>query len=127
MKPSPSIPVTIDEYIAGFPRDVQAMLEQLRSAIRKAAPAATEKISYRIPTFYLNGNLVHFAAAKHHIGFYPTSSGVREFQSELSAYKTSKGAIQLPLNAPIPVALIRKIVQFRVTENLAKSAAKKQK
>lgn len=98
------------------------MLEKLRQTIRTAAPDATEKISYRIPTFYLNGNLVHFAAFKHHIGFYPTSSGVSAFQDELSKYKTSKGAIQFPLDKPLPLELVKKIVGFRVTENLKKTA-----
>jgi uncharacterized protein YdhG (YjbR/CyaY superfamily) len=98
------------------------MLEKLRQTIRTAAPDATEKISYRIPTFYLNGNLVHFAAFKHHIGFYPTSNGVSAFQDELSKYKTSKGAIQFPLDKPLPLELVKKIVGFRVTENLKETA-----
>ncbi len=122
MKPARLTPATIDEYITGFPVEVQAMLEKLRQTIRTAAPDATEKISYRIPTFYLNGNLVHFAAFKHHIGFYPTSSGVSAFQDELSKYKTSKGAIQFPLDKPLPLELVKKIVGFRVTENLKKTA-----
>lgn len=122
MKPARLTPATIDEYITGVPVEVQAMLEKLRQTIRTAAPDATEKISYRIPTFYLNGNLVHFAAFKHHIGFYPTSSGVSAFQDELSKYKTSKGAIQFPLDKPLPLELVKKIVGFRVTENLKKTA-----
>lgn len=124
MKLARSTPATIDEYITGFPVDAQAMLEKLRQTIRKAAPDATEKISYRIPTFYLNGNLVHFAAFKHHIGFYPTSSGVSAFQDELSKYRTSKGAIQFPLDEPLPLKLVKKIVGFRVTENSKKTAKK---
>lgn len=120
MKPARSTPATIDEYITGFPVDVQAMLEKLRQTIRKAAPDATEKISYRIPTFYLNGNLVHFAAFEHHIGFYPTSSGVSAFQDELSKYRASKGAIQFPLDEPLPLKLVKKIVEFRVKENTRK-------
>ncbi len=122
MKPARLTPATIDEYITGFPVEVQAMLEKLRQTIRTAAPDATEKISYRIPTFYLNGNLVHFAAFKHHIGFYPTSNGVSAFQDELSKYKTSKGAIQFPLDKPLPLELVKKIVGFRVTENLKETA-----
>ena len=115
-------PATIDEYIAGFPRDIQVMLERLRKTIGKAAPAATEKISYRIPTFYLNGNLVHFAAFKHHIGFYPTSSGIGAFRDELGEYNASKGAVQFPLDKPLPLKLVRKIVEYRVKENSRKTA-----
>lgn len=117
-------PATIDEYIAGFPREVQAMLEALRQTIGKAAPDATEKISYQIPTFYLNGNLVHFAAFKHHIGFYPTSSGVGAFRDQMGEYKTSKGAVQFPLDKPLPLNLVRKIVEFRVNENSRKTQSK---
>ena len=101
---------------------VQPLLQQIRSAIALAAPAATEKISYQMPTFYLNGNLVHFAAFEKHIGFYPTASGVKAFEEELSDYKHAKGSIQFPLNQPIPLTLIRKIVKFRVRESLTKSA-----
>jgi uncharacterized protein YdhG (YjbR/CyaY superfamily) len=108
---------TIDEYIKGFPEDVQEKLESLRKLIRKTASAATEKISYRMPTFYLNGNLVHFAAHKSHIGFYPTPSGITKFNKELSRYETSKGAVQFPLTEPLPLELIKKIVEFRVQEN----------
>ena len=125
MKTDKVKPKNIDEYIAGCAPDVQEILQKIRVAVSKAAPDAEEKISYAMPCFAQQGNLVYFAAAKNHLGFYPTSSGVREFQSELTAYKTSKGAIQFPLGMPIPVALIRKIVQFRVQENLAKAAAKK--
>ncbi len=119
MKTAATTPANIDTYIATIPDEVQVILEKLRQTIRQTAPAATEKISYQIPTFYLNGNLVHFAAYKHHIGFYPASSGIRAFQDELKNYKTSKGAVQFPIDAAIPHALVKKIVQFRVKENLA--------
>ena len=111
---------TIDEYILHQPKDVQGRLAALRKLIHQAAPEAVEKIAYRMPTFYLNGNLVHFAAHTSHIGFYPTSSGVSKFERELARYKTSKGAIQLPLDRPMPTELIRKIVTFRREQNLAK-------
>lgn len=120
MKAASTTPSNIDEYIATFPQEVQVMLKKLRQTIRKAAPDATEKISYQMPTFYLDGNLVHFAAFKKHIGFYPAPSGISEFQDELVKYKTSKGAIQFPLDASIPHTLAKKIVQFRIKENLAK-------
>jgi uncharacterized protein YdhG (YjbR/CyaY superfamily) len=109
---------TIDEYIATFPEYIQEILQKIRQAIKESAPQAQEAISYRIPTFKLNGNLVHFAAFKDHIGFFPTSSGVDAFQKELSGYETSKGTIRFPLNKSIPFDLIRKIVKFRVKENL---------
>lgn len=110
---------TIDDYIATFPKDVQVILEELRQTIRECAPDAEERISYGIPTFDLNGlHLVHFAAYKNHIGFYPTSSGIRAFKGELSSFKTSKGTVQFPLDKPIPFDLIRKIVNFRVKENM---------
>lgn len=122
MKPAREAPATIDEYIADFPMEVQVMLERLRLTIATAAPDATEKISYQMPTFYFNGNLVHFAAFKHHIGFYPTPSGISAFREELKDYKTSKGAVQFPLDKPLPLELVKKIVGFRVTENLKKTA-----
>ena len=125
MKTKPAKPRTIDEYIAGFPDDIQDRLQKIRMTIRKAAPQAEEKISYQIPTFALNGNLVHFAAFKNHIGFFPTSSGIREFKKELSIYKCSKGTAQFPLDKPIPLGLISRIVKFRVKENLARAAAAK--
>ena len=118
---------TIDEYIAAFPPDVQQVLEQVRATIKKAAPEATEKISYAIPTFVLHGNLVHFAAFKSHIGFYPIPTGMTAFAKELSAYKTGKGSVQFPLNQPMPLDLISRIVKFRVKESLEKAAAKKKK
>ena len=114
----PAYPTTIDEYIAQFPPDVQEKLREIRAVIREAAPGAVEKISYQMPTFYLNGNLVHFAAHPHHIGFYPTPSGIEAFKDEISAYKSSKGAVQFPLDQPIPYELIGKIVKYRVAENL---------
>lgn len=110
----------IDEYIAMFPKDIQDRLTQLRDTIHKAAPDAEEAISYAIPTFKLNGNLVHFAAFKNHIGFYPAPSGTEAFKKELSPYKAAKGSIQFPLNEPLPLTLITKIVKFRVKDNLSK-------
>lgn len=110
----------INEYISRFPQPVQQKLTQLRELIRKHAPLAVEKISYQMPTFYLNGNLVHFAAHTNHIGFYPTSSGISHFQRELSGYKNSKGAVQFPMDAPLPSELIARIVEFRVQENSSK-------
>ena len=108
---------TIDDYLRQCSPAVRRMLRDLRAAIRKAAPEATEKISYQMPTFFLNGNLVHFAACEHHIGFYPAPSGVAAFAPALTRYKTSKGAIQFPLDQPLPLALVTKIVKFRVREN----------
>ena len=121
MKTTQAIPRNIDEYIAGFPSNVQAILEKIRTTIRKVAPDAEEKISYQMACFTLKGNLVYFAAFKKHIGFYPTSTGIEQFKSELSIYKGGKGSVQFPLDKPIPYALITKIVKFRVKENLAKS------
>src|SRR3989304_3823711 len=105
---------TIDEYIATFPKNVQSILEELRQAIRNSAPKAEEAISYQMPTFKLNGNLVYFAAFKNHIGFYPTSSAIAAFKEELSDYKVSKGTIRFPLDKPIPFDLVKKIVKYRV-------------
>ncbi|MCB9451076.1 MAG: DUF1801 domain-containing protein [Anaerolineaceae bacterium] len=116
---------TIDDYIAMFPADVQAVLEQLRQTIRQVAPDAKEAISYQIPTFKLNGNLVYFAAFKNHYGFYPASSSIAAFETDLAPYTTSKGAIQFPKDRPIPFDLITRIVEFRVQENLAKGKKKK--
>jgi uncharacterized protein YdhG (YjbR/CyaY superfamily) len=127
MKPAQTAPTNIDEYIAGFPEDVRALLEKVRATIKKAAPDAEEKISYQMPTFTLHGNLVHFAAFKKHIGFYPAPSGIEAFRDELSAYEGAKGSVQFPLDKPIPYNLITKIVKFRVKENLAKAAAKAKK
>lgn len=118
---------SIDEYIATFPAGIQAILEELRAAIRAAAPDAEERISYQMPAFALHGNLVYFAAAKHHIGFYPTSSGIAAFQQELSAYEGSKGAVRFPIGQPLPLDLIRRMVEFRVAENLRRAATKSRK
>ena len=115
---------SIDEYIATFPEEIQKILEELRATIKAAAPEAEEKISYQIPTFALKGNLVHFAAFKKHIGFYPTSSGTQAFKKELSIYDGAKGTVRFPINKPLPLKLISKIVKFRVAENL-KNAGKK--
>jgi uncharacterized protein YdhG (YjbR/CyaY superfamily) len=120
-------PKSIDEYIAGFPHDVQKLLEEMRTTIRRAAPDAEEKISYQIPTFALKGNLVHFAAFKKHIGFYPSSSGIEKFKDELSAYAGSKGTVRFPFGEPIPFDLIGRIVEFRVGENLDRAEAKQKK
>ena len=107
---------TIDEYIARYPEDKQKILAKIRKTVRKAAPQAAEKISYRMPTFYQKQNLVHFAVMKNHIGFYPGAEGVAAFATELAGYKTSKGAIQFPFSKPIPYDLIAKITQFRVKQ-----------
>lgn len=109
---------TIDEYIAAFPKDVQDILEELRRVIRESAPNADEAISYGIPTFKLNGNLVHFAAFKNHVGFYPTPSAIVSFKKELSQYKQAKGSVQFPIDKPIPLNIVKKIVKFRVKENI---------
>ena len=116
---------TIDEYISGFPDDIQTLLQQIRVTIREAAPEAEEAIKYAMPTFVLNGNLVHFAAFKHHIGFYPVPSGIEAFKKELSVYKGAKGSVQFPLDQPMPLELITKIVKFRVSENMKKGKTKK--
>jgi uncharacterized protein YdhG (YjbR/CyaY superfamily) len=117
-------PKNIDEYTAGFPEEVQAILEKLRATIRASAPDAEETISYQIPTFTLKGNLVHFAAYKKHIGFYPTSTGIEKFKNELSAFEGAKGSVKFPLDKPIPFDLVSKIVKFRVKENLERASAK---
>jgi uncharacterized protein YdhG (YjbR/CyaY superfamily) len=114
---------TISEYIAEQPKEIQKLLNELRATIKKAAPKAEECISYAIPTFTLNGNLVHFAAFKNHIGFYPAPGGTVEFE-EASRYKTSKGTLQFPLDEPLPLSLVSKIVKFRVKQNLEKVASK---
>ena len=125
MKTKSKQPTTIDEYIADFPPDVQPLLEKVRAAIRKAAPDATEAISYRMPTFKLHGNMIHFAGYDHHIGLYPGSRPIEEFKDELTKYKTSKGTVQLPLDKPIPVGLIGRITKFCVKRNIERAAAKK--
>jgi len=108
----------IDEYIALCDPLVQNILQELRQAIKSVAPDATEKISYQLPTFYLHGNLVHFAAFKQHIGFYPGASGIEHFKDSLHGYKLSKGTIQFPLDKPLPFELIKTIVMYRVDENI---------
>ncbi len=120
-------PNDVDEYIAGFPEDVREILEKIRATIREAAPEAGETIRYQIPTFTLQGNLVHFAAFKKHIGFYPIPTGIEAFKEELSAYEGGKGSVQFPLDKPIPFDLISRIVRFRVTENLERAEAKNKK
>ena len=120
-------PKNIDEYIAGFSLDVQNILEQIRAVIREAAPDAEETIKYQIPTFVLQENIVHFAAFKNHVGFYPTPSGIEEFKDELSSYESAKGSVRFPIDKPMPLELIRKIVMFRVKEVTAKAAAKSSK
>jgi uncharacterized protein YdhG (YjbR/CyaY superfamily) len=126
MQPNPGFTST-DEYIAQFPAEIQQKLHQLRATIRAAAPEATEKISYQMPTFFLHGNLVHFAAFKNHIGFYPTPSGIEAFKDDLAKYPGSKGAIRFPLDQPLPLELVTRIVNYRVTENLKIAEQKKQK
>jgi uncharacterized protein YdhG (YjbR/CyaY superfamily) len=111
---------TIDEYIKTFPEEIQSILGKIRKTIRKAAPDAVEAISYQMPTFKLNGNLVHFAAFRNHIGFYPVPSGIDAFKKELEHYIAGKGTLRFPLDKPIPYDLIEKIVVFRAKENLAK-------
>ena len=124
MRTKHTAPQNIDEYIAGFPNDIQRILEKIRMTIRKAAPAAEETIKYQIPTFTLKGNLLSFAAYKKHIGFYPTPSGIEAFQKELSVYEGAKGSVQFPLDKPMPLKLISKIVKFRVAENSKKAKIK---
>ena len=119
------IPKDIDEYISGFPKEVQEILHNIRKTIREAAPGAEEKISYGMPTFTLKGNLVHFAAYKKHIGFYPTPSGIEKFKNRISVYEWSKGAVKFPLDEQVPFDLIREIVRFRVKENLENAKVKK--
>ena len=127
MDTNQSTPKDIDEYIAGYPQDVQAILEKIRLTIREAAPEAKEVISYQMPAFHLKGNLVYFAAWKEHIGLYPPLSGDEELKKEIAIYEGPKGNLQFPLDQPIPYDLIRRIVQLRVRENLARAAAKKGK
>lgn len=127
MNTDQALPKAIDEYIAGFPQDVQEILRKIRTTIREAAPDAQERISYRMPTFTLKGNLVHFAGFENHIGFYPEPTGIDAFKEELTAYKGGKGSIQFPLDTPIPYDLISRIVKFRVQENLDRAAAKTKK
>ena len=127
MKTDSTAPKTIDEYIASFPQEIQEILEKIRLTIQNAAPEAEEAIKYQMPTFTLYGNLVHFAAYKKHIGFYPVPSGIEKFKEELSAYEGGKGSVRFPLDKPIPYDLIRKIVAFRMQENLERAKAKQKK
>lgn len=117
---------SIDDYIKSFPPGIQKLLQQVRTSIQKAAPEAEETIKYAMPTFMLNGNLVHFAAFKNHIGLYPTPNGIEAFKKELSVYKGAKGSVQFPLDQPMPLELIGKIVKYRVAENMAKAKKKKE-
>jgi uncharacterized protein YdhG (YjbR/CyaY superfamily) len=115
----------IDNYISGFPATTRILLQQIRTCIQQAAPEATEKINYGIPTFTFNGNLVHFAGYRNHIGFYPAPSAITAFKKELSVYKGAKGSVQFPIDQALPLTLIGKIVKFRVKENLKKAVSKK--
>ncbi|HZQ10589.1 MAG TPA: DUF1801 domain-containing protein [Anaerolineae bacterium] len=125
MKSSQSSPKTIDEYIAGFPSDVQDILQKVRLTIRQAAPDAEETISYKIPTFTLNGKyLIYFAAYKKHIALYPAPTGIEKFKQALTAYGGGKGTLKFPLDKPIPYSLITRIVKFRAKENLGRAKAK---
>jgi uncharacterized protein YdhG (YjbR/CyaY superfamily) len=127
MENNNGIASTIDEYIADFPAEIQDILQQVRRTIQEVAPEAKETISYAMPTFTLHGNLVHFAAFKNHIGFYPTPSGVEEFKERLSVYKGAKGSVQFPLTQPIPYDLIKAIVLYRVAEDIKKAELKGKK
>jgi len=118
---------SIDEYILTFPEDVQEILQTLRKVIKEVASEASEKISYQMPTFELYGNLVHFAAYKNHIGFYPTPSGIEKFKNELAIYKGAKGSVQFPIDEPLPYELITQIVMFRVVKNTELHQSKKKK
>lgn len=115
---------TVEEYIAAFPKEIQELLESMRSIIKAAAPMAEEMISYNMPAFQLDKMLVYYAAWHSHIGFYPTASGIEEFKEDLSKYENSKGAIKFPIDKPLPASLITKIVKFRVKENLEKTNSK---
>ncbi len=118
-------PTNIDEYLLSFPIDIQKKLEQMRNSIKKAAPKANEVISYGMPAFKLNGMLVWFAAHTKHIGFYPRARGIEAFKKELSIYKWAKGSVQFPLDKPLPLGLITKMVKFRVNENMERAKLKK--
>ena len=120
-------PQNVDEYFSGFPNDIQKLLKQMRATIKKAAPKAEEVISYAIPGYLLEGMLVYFAAFKNHIGFYPGAAGIAAFKKELSVYKSAKGSVQFPLDNPLPLSLVTRIVKFRIRQNLDKAALKKKK
>lgn len=125
MQPNSKVAANIDDYIEQFPANVQAILQKLRATIKKTAPAAEETISYQMPAFKYHGMLVYFAGFKNHIGFYPTSSPIKVFKDRLTNYKTSKGAIQFPMDKAIPLTLVKDIVKFRIKENLEKAKLKK--
>jgi uncharacterized protein YdhG (YjbR/CyaY superfamily) len=125
VKSAKSKPTTIAEYISGFPPDIQKILKKVRATVKRAAPRATEAIKYQLPTFVLNGNLVHFGAFRSHIGFYALPSGHARFRKELSRYRSGKGSVQFPLDHPMPLGLIAEIVKFRVKENLERSRPKR--
>ena len=127
MRTNPKAAANVDEYIEQFPANIQAILQKLRDTIKKTAPAAEELISYQMPAFKYHGMLVYFAGYKNHIGFYPTSSPMKVFKDRLTNYKTSKGAIQFPINEAIPLTLVKDIVKFRIKENLEKENAKLKK
>ena len=128
MRSNPTAPKNIDEYIAGFPSNVQEILEQVRMTVRQAAPDGEETISYQIPTFTLKGKyLIYFAAYEKHIGLYPAPRGVEKFKKELALYEGGKGTVRFPLDKPIPFGLIKRIVKFRVKENLERAKAKRKK
>ncbi len=127
MEKGKALPVSIDQYISEAPQEIQQKLRELRTVIKAEAPEAEERIAYGMPTFSQEGNLVHFAAFKNHIGFFPAPSGIENFKDELAKYKTSKGTVQFPLEEDIPMDLVREIVRFRLKENLSKAAAKRKK
>jgi len=127
MKADRAVAKDIDEYIARLPKETRGISQLVRAAIRKAAPDAEEKISYQIPTFFLEGNLVHFAAYRNHIGFYPGAAGIEKFKSELSSYETAKGTVRFSLDRPIPFDLIERMVKYRVKENLDAAGARRKK
>ena len=127
MRTKPTAPKDIDEYIEGFPTDVQKILEKIRKTIRKAAPDAKEAIKYQMPTFILNGNLIHFAAFKKHIGLYPAPRGIESFKDEMAPYEGAKSSLRFPLDKPIPFNLISRIVKFRVQKNIEGAHARGEK
>ena len=116
---------TIDGYIANYPAGTQKHLKQIRDVVRKLVPEAKEDIKYGMPTYVLNGNLLHFAGFEHHIGFYPTPTGIALFKKDLAPYKQGKGSVQFPLDKPMPLALITRIVKYRLKETLEKAKKKK--
>ena len=124
MKTTQTPPKNIDEYIATFPKEVQSILQSVRTTIGMAAPEAEETINYQMPTFKLHGNLVHFAGYKNHVGLYPAPSGIEAFKKQLSVYKGAKGSVQFPIDQPMPLELISKIVKFRVKETMEKEKSK---